>query len=486
MTINAAALLLGGHDAAAVALVCGNDQMTYGALRERVACAAAAWCAAGVAIGDRVAIALPDNLDWVVAYLGVIWAGGVAVAVNPRMPPDEWHTIVSAAGFRCILAATPTAMPTAMPLACTARMLAVDDWRGLVAGAPAIAPCVMEDNAPAFWSHSSGSSGSPKAVVHAHRFARHVAGVASDVLDVHIGDRLFASSRMFFVYPLGNSLFAGLKLGATIILDPQWPTAATVAATVATARPSIFFSVPSMYRSLLREGFATVFAHNGVRRCVSAGEALPNALRDEWQAQTGIKLVDGYGASETLCLVLVDVHSGEGFVPAPGVEVAALTASDQGQPTLVHIRAPTVALGYWNRPDAEALSFRDGAFCPADLFHRTESGTWRFGGREDSLVKICGRWVDLVALEERLIGACPDIVEAAAVAIEDEDGVASVAFFYAMKVGASSDGGIALHSLVSTLPPHQRPQSLHAVPALPRTATGKLLRRQLATMAAAR
>ncbi|MEP7329870.1 MAG: AMP-binding protein, partial [Betaproteobacteria bacterium] len=261
MTINAAALLLDGHDATAVALVCGDDQMTYGTLRERVARAAAAWRAAGVAIGDRVAIALPDNLDWVVAYLGVIWAGGVAVAVNPRVPPDEWNTIVGAAGFRCILAATPIATPPA----CKARMLAVDDWRGLVAGAPAVAPCMMEDHAAAFWSHSSGSSGSPKAVVHAHRFARHVADVASDVLDVHIGDRLFASSRMFFVYPLGNSLFAGLKLGATIILDPQWPTAATVAATVAIARPSIFFSVPSMYRSLLRDGFATVFAHNGVR-----------------------------------------------------------------------------------------------------------------------------------------------------------------------------------------------------------------------------
>ncbi|MEP7328891.1 MAG: hypothetical protein ABI777_06750, partial [Betaproteobacteria bacterium] len=179
------------------------------------------------------------------------------------------------------------------------------------------------------------------------------------------------------------------------------------------------------------------------------------------------------------------VHKGSGFIPAPGVEVAAVTASDPGQPTLVHIRAPTVALGYWNRPDAEALSFRDGAFCPADLFHRTVSGTWRFGGREDSLVKICGRWVDLVALEERLIGACPDIAEAAAIAVADRDGVASVAFFYAMKAGVSCDGGIALHSLVSTLPPHQRPQSLHAVPALPRTATGKLLRRQLATMVAA-
>lgn len=479
--MNAARLLLGEHDPSRVALMCGPDEVTYGELRARVARAASAWRSFGVVPGDRVAIKLPDNPEWVTAYLGAIWAGGVAVAVNPRIPADEWRYIVGEAGFRCLLAEPGDEAPSGF----NGRVIAQGDWLRAAASAPPMAPQPMGDDAPAFWSHSSGTSGPPKAVVHAHRFAHHVARVAGELLDVRAGDRLFASSRMFFVYPLGNSLFAGLKLGATVVLDPRWPTAATLAATIATARPTVFFSVPSMYRNLIKEGFASVFAQAGVRVCVSAGEALPTALRDDWRRQTGIALVNGYGASETLCLVLINRGEGDAMLPAPGVEVTPVRAQDRGAPTRLRIRAPTQALGYWMRPDADALYFRDGVFCPADLFRPMEGGAWHFAGREDSLVKIRGRWVDLIALEERLALASPGISEAAAVSVTDGDGVAEVAFFYALKPGAPADAGAALQALAAALPPYQRPRSLHAVQSLPRTATGKLLRRRLATMAVA-
>ena len=94
-----------------------------------------------------------------------------------------------------------------------------------------------------------------------------------------------------------------------MILDPQWPTAASVAATVAAQRPTVLFSVPSLYRNLLHEGAGAAASHAaGVRLCVSAGEALAAAsLRDAMDgAQTGLAIVDGYGASETLVLVMLD------------------------------------------------------------------------------------------------------------------------------------------------------------------------------------
>ncbi len=98
-TMNAAQVLLADHDDARVALVCGSEEMSRGELREAVARAGAKWRARGVRRGDRVAIKLPDGFDWVVAYLGVIWAGGVAVGVNPRVPAKEWLAILDAAGF---------------------------------------------------------------------------------------------------------------------------------------------------------------------------------------------------------------------------------------------------------------------------------------------------------------------------------------------------------------------------------------------------
>jgi len=473
-TMNAAELLLEGHDAARTALVCGEQSLSYGALRERTARAAAALRKRGVGAGDRVAIKLPDGLDWVCAYLGAIWAGAVAVAVNPRVPAGEWQYILDEAGFGVILAESADETP---PPWCD-RVLRLDEWRREVDGTGPIAPAAMAPDAPAFWCHSSGTSGKPKAVVHPHRFALRIEQVSREGLGIGADDRLFASSKLFFSYPQTNSLCAGLKLGATVLLDPQWPTAQSVAASVRALHPSVLFCVPSLYRNLLHEGLAPAIADAGVRRCVSAGEALPASLREAWREQTGLTIVDGYGASEVLILVMLDHGDGKGFMPSPGVEVQPIGDAPADAPTRLAFRAPTLALGYLDRPQAQSETFRDGLlFCPADLFRRNASGGWAFAGREDALVKIRGRWVNLVELEQQLATQATGILEAAAVCVPDGDGVDAVALFFVARDAAVADA--ALRSCAERLPPYQRPRWLHPLSALPRTPTGKLLRRKL-------
>jgi acyl-coenzyme A synthetase/AMP-(fatty) acid ligase len=145
---------------------------------------------------------------------------------------------------------------------------------------------------------------------------------------------------------------------------------------------------------------------------------------------------------------------------------------------------PTLALGYLDRPAAQAESFRDGAFCPADLFLRTGTGGWRFAGREDSLVKIKGRWVNLVELEERLGAGLPGLVEAGCVCVPDDDGVDCIALVFVAREGAAEDVQKVLRERAATLPPYQRPALWQAVPQLPRTPTGKLLRRRLVDLLA--
>ena len=499
--MNAAALLLDGQDARRTALVChGGESLDYGELRERVARTASCWRTRGVGPGDRVAIKLPDGPDWVVAFLGTIWCGAIAVGVNPRAPVADWQYILDEAGFRLILAETLDDTPSPW----RERVLLQGDWRDALPGCTALPAQTMDEDSPALWCHSSGTSGKPKAVVHAHRFARQIEQVSREGLGLVAGDRLFASSKLFFSYPQTNSLFAGLKLGATVILDPQWPTAASVAATVAAQRPTVLFSVPSLYRNLLHAGHAPAIAAAGVRLCVSAGEALPASLHSAWLQQTGLGIVNGYGASETLVLVMIDRGDGDGFAPSPGVDIQPLSEVAPGAPTRLLIRAPTLALGYLDRPQAQSEHFRDGAFCPADLFaieyqvnagppqvdlHPSggggraaaasghHDGGWRFAGREDSLVKIHGRWVNLVELEERLSLRAPGIAEAAAVCVPDADGVDAVAFFFV--AGDPTAVEAALRAATEAMPPHQRPRWLHVVDALPRTPTGKLLRRKL-------
>jgi acyl-coenzyme A synthetase/AMP-(fatty) acid ligase/rubrerythrin len=485
---NAAHVLLGEHAAGCIALVCGTAQITHGELRDRVARAGAAWRARGLGRGERVAVKLTDGIDWVVAYLGAIWAGGVAVGVNPRVPPLEWRAILDAAGFRFILAEPGDDTPAPW----SAEVLTVDAWRSTIDETPPCAAEPMRPEEPALWVHSSGTSGRPKAVVHPQRIANEIERVGRERLGLTADDRIYASSKLFFSYPLANCIFTGLKLGTPVILDPQWPTTERVLACAAAQRVSVLFSVPSLYRNLLKQGLASALTQSGVRLFVSAGEALPASLRDEWKRQTGCTIVNGFGASETLVLVLVDRGDGRGLRASPGIDVRALddaatpsdpSADQAGQsgpaPCRILVRGSTVALGYWNRPDAQAEHFRDGGFAPSDLFERAGDGGWRFAGREDSLVKVHGRWVDLIELEQHLALACPGMAEAAAVTVPDADGVDAVALFFVAQDGAPRLDTAALREHADRLPPYQRPRWLHPVDVLPRTPTGKLVRRRL-------
>jgi acyl-coenzyme A synthetase/AMP-(fatty) acid ligase/rubrerythrin len=479
-TMNAAQVLLAGHDDARTALVCGSDELTRGQLRDAVARAGTKWRARGVRRGDRVAIKLADGIDWVVAYLGVIWAGGVAVGVNPRVPEGEWRAILDAAGFLFILAEAGDDTPAPW----NAHVVTLDAWGAELAHAEPRDAQPMRPEDPALWVHSSGTSGRPKAVVHPQRIALEIERVGRERLGLTGEDRIYASSKLFFSYPLCNSLFTGLKLGAAVILDPQWPTAQGVVAGVMARRANVLFSVPSLYRNLLKEGLAGQLAQCGVRLYVSAGEALPASLRDEWKRQLGRTIVNGFGASETLVLVLVDSDDGAGLRPSPGIDVRSLDEANASMPAAatpgrILVRGSTVALGYWNRPDAQAEHFRDGGFSPSDLFERVDGGGWRFAGREDSLVKVHGRWVDLVDLEQRIALACPGIAEAAAVTVPDADGIEGVALFFVAQPNAPMPDAATLREHADRLPPHQRPRWLHPVEALPRTPTGKLVRRRL-------
>ena len=473
--MNAAEVLLAGGDEAQTALVCGEQSLTRAGLREAVARAAGAWRRRGLVRGDRVAVKIADGIDWVVAYLGVIWAGGVAVGVNPRVPADEWRAILAAADFRYVLADTDG--DRAVPL--HSYQVTLAGWQGEAARAAPIAPHPMQAEEPALWVHSSGTSGRPKAVVHAQRMALEIERVGRDRLGLRAGDRLYASSKLFFSYPLANAVFTGLKLGATVILDAQWPNAQGVVAAVMRQRASVLFSVPSLYRNLLKEGLASQLAQCGVRLYVSAGEALPVSLREEWRRQTGCTIVNGFGASETLVLALVDSDDGRGLQVSPDLRVRALEAARPGVPCRLLMHGPVVALGYWQRPEAQAEHFVDGGFSPSDLFEPGEAGGWRFAGREDSLVKVHGRWVDLIELEQRIALACPGLSETAAVAVPDADGVEAVALFYVAQPGAPALDATALREHADRLPPFQRPRWLHAIETLPRTATGKLVRRRL-------
>jgi acyl-coenzyme A synthetase/AMP-(fatty) acid ligase len=483
--MNAAETLLAAGCDDHVALQCCEQQITYRILRRLVRQSAGAWQGRGLLAGERVYIVAPDSIDWVVTYLGVMWAGGVAVGVDPRLPADELQTILADGEPRFVWCEENVAR--AVEAMQDVRIPVVRNglaWATEVAAAPLAAPLKRDAEDPVLWVGTSGTMGTPKGVVHVHRTVTDVHSFACGVLGADSSDRFYATSKLSFAYALGNALFAGLRVGATVILDPEWPTPERVEAMVARFQPSLVFSVPTLYHRMLQSGVARRLAHSGVRHYVSSGEALPRATRKGWREATGIAPISGYGSSETIALMLY-ADDDEGLLrPTPLTEIGFAPLADVNAPQRIWIRHSAIARGYWRRSEAQADSFRAGGwFSPGDLFLRHAHERLEFTGRDDDMLKIGGQWVSTLWVEQRLAPAALDTVQQlAAVGVPTEEGLTALAVLAVAAPGQQEEADRRIAAAVQALPRHRRPRWVHWVDALPLTPSGKLQRSVLKAM----
>jgi acyl-coenzyme A synthetase/AMP-(fatty) acid ligase len=481
--MNAAAYLLATGQDRATALECGAERLSYGELRAAVGRAAGAWRARGLKQGERVLVFAPDSIAWVIAYLGAIWAGGVAVGLNSRLFERELSVVLSEAGARFIWCNESSRALLERLLAHVADppQLVIDaEWSAGLNAANAVPAAELAEDAVALWVYTSGTTGLPKAVMHAQRTVIAGADFAREILGLSAQDRIYASSKLFFAYSLGNSLCAGLRLGAAVILDSEWPTAEGVAAVVERHRPTALFSVPTLYLKMLQAGVAERLAAAGVRRFGSAGEALPAAVRREWREATGIAPVSGYGASETVVLVFYCDDDSARLKPSPRLEYRMREGTDSAAPRRLWLRHPSIALGYWQRPEAERDSFAEGWFSPGDLFRQRDDGALELCGRDDDMLKISGQWVSVLDVEQALLGASAGCVEAlAAIGFDNAEGLASIAVFAVAARGHETQARERLDAGIAALPKLKRPRLIKWVSELPLSATGKLQRRKL-------
>jgi acyl-coenzyme A synthetase/AMP-(fatty) acid ligase len=283
-----------------------------------------------------------------------------------------------------------------------------------------------------------------------------------------------------FAYALGNSLFAGLRAGATVILDRQWPDPERVLKMVRQHHPSLVLCVPTLYSKMLQCGVAQQLKGQGIRHFVSAGESLPATVRKGWQEATGTAIVSGYGTSETLCLMLYTQDDSGLLQTTPQVQVRFAPEVDPGLPQRIWLRSSTVALGYWKRPQAQADGFHDGWYCPGDMFLRRAHGKLEFAGRVDDMLKINGRWVSTLWVEQALVTAAGDsVVQLACIGVLTPEGLTALAL---LAIAAPHLQPLATQRVqegIAALPTYRRPRWVHWVDALPLTATGKLQRARL-------
>lgn len=487
MRMNAAQTLLEVGASDAVALECGDETLSYEALRQRVRRAAGAWQEMGLRPGDRVIVLAPDSIDWVVAYLGVIWAGGVAIGVNPRLAMSELAPIVSESELRFVWCEDESASTLgqwlsdqALPTQLVVCGAGDSAWNARVVRAAGIEPVLQDEDAPALWIGTSGTTGVSKGVVHAQRVALQPHSFASGLLQLGASDRLYASSKLFFAYALGNSLLAGLRAGATVILDRQWPDPERVLEIVHRHQPSLFFCVPTLYNKMLQSGVAARLRGSRIRHCVSAGESLPAVVRKAWLEATGLAITSGYGTSETMCLMLYSQDDSGLLQISPQVQLRFDAQVDATLPQRIWLRSSSVAVGYWKRPQAQADGFQEGWYRPGDMFLRRADGQLEFTGRMDDMLKISGRWVSTLWVEQALSSAAAEsVLQLACVGVQTNEGLTALSL---LVVAAPQQQALAeqrIQIAIEALPSYRRPRWVHWVSALPLTATGKLQRARL-------
>jgi benzoate-CoA ligase family protein len=421
-------------------------------------------------------------------FFAALKLGAVAVPLNTRLAPADLRTILGDGRPKVVVTGGSLADAAAGAIDASPRTVATsfEQW---IAGAPdaALAPLPVGLDAMAFWLYTSGTTGSPKAAMHGHRTllaARHYGG---GVLGVTADDRVFATSKLFFAYALGNALLIPLLSRASAYLHADWADPASAADVVRRYRPTLFFSVPTLYAALLRADLpADTFA--SARACVSAGERLPPDIYDAWRARFGVEILDGLGATETIFMVLANrpgqSRAGATGTPVPGTTVRLLDGDGRevpdDAPGVLHVRTPSASPAYWNRVDRSRRTFVGEWLRTGDVYRRDADGFYEHRGREDDLFKVAGQWVapgELEAVARRH----PDVVDAGAVGAEDAGGlVKPYVFVVPRDAAATTDLEAGVRRLFeNALPRHRWPRGILVVPELPRTATGKLQRFRL-------
>jgi benzoate-CoA ligase family protein len=470
------------------AIVTPLGTTTYAELLEYACRVGHALRALGVEPEQRVALVMHDSLDWAAAFLGTLRIGAVAVPLNTRLPADRIEVLLRDSRAVVLVAEPDLGAPLAeaIPrLPFLRARLTPESLRADARGRPATLDAEpIHDDDMAFWLYTSGTTGTPKAAVHAHADVRAGRLYGGDVLDMGRDDRVFATSKLFFAYALGNALLLPALVGARTFFHPAWATPESVADVMVQFQPTLFFSVPTFYAHLVRSELpATTFA--SVRAAVSAGERLPEEVYGAFRARFGVEILDGVGATETIFMFLSNrrgqSRAGSCGMPVSGSEVR-LVGSDGEEvtgdtPGVLHVRTPSASTRYWNRAEASRRAFVGGWFRTGDVYTRDADGFYHHRGREDDLFKVAGMWVSPGDIEGVLLSH-PAVVDVGVVGAPDSSGlVKPFAFVVAKPEQSAAELVDDLRRLAAAkLATHAQPRSIVLLDALPRTATGKLQR----------
>ncbi|MDO8876891.1 MAG: benzoate-CoA ligase family protein [Pseudolabrys sp.] len=475
--------------------------LTYGQLADRVARFSAALRGLGIRREERVLIALTDTIDWPTAFLGCLKAGIIAVPVNTLLTEDDYRFMLADSRAKCLVVSEVLFPKFAGLIEDSPDLDHVivsgenphgyrlfEDLIGADEPEPYIAPTIGDDMA--FWLYTSGSTGKPKGAVHVHASLKLTADLyGTPVAGLKENDVIYSVAKLFFAYGLGNAMTFPLSVGATTVLNPERPTPDGVAALLRKHPVTVFFAVPTFYAAFLNSPAAPKKEELKIRRCLSAGEALPEEIAKKWQERYGIEISDGLGTTEMLHIYLTNrpgaTKYGTTGRPVPGYEIKLIGEDgapvQQGEMGEMYARGPTSAIMYWNNREKSRSTFQGEWTRSGDKYIEDEDGYYICCGRADDMLKVSGMYVSPFEVEAAL-SSHPDVLEAAVVGWNDEQKLIKPRAFVVLKSPDRACDALAQalqDHVKQKLAPFKYPRWIEFRAELPKTATGKIQRFKL-------
>ena len=478
----------------ALAIVDGEQRATYAELLERARGAAGGLAALGVGPGDRVAAVLKNRIETAVLYWGSQWLGAVFVPLNWRLRSDELTYCVEDCGAR-VLAIEAASAEAAAAVPGTPLIAIADAPAGepLPAGEGPPEPARAGEREPALMLYTSGTTGRPKGVPRSHRAERSAALAQLIQLELRPGDRTLGVMPLYHTMGM-RSLLAASACGGVFCSQPAFRAGAALDA-VERERLTSLYLAPTLFHDLVAEQRERARDVSSVRALAYAGAPMTSVLVERCvEAFAPQSFVNHYGSTEIYTFTIHgDQRAKPGCAgrPALNARIRLVAPVPDASPTeqvapgevgqiACALSSDEAFAGYWNRPDADARQIREGWYFPGDLGQLDADGDLYLVGRIDDMIVSGGENVHPLEIEEWLVRH-PGVDEAAVVGEQDERlGQRVVA--YVVCAGEVSPDALDAHCLASpTLARFKRPRDYRFVDALPKSASGKLLRRLLRT-----
>jgi benzoate-CoA ligase family protein len=485
------------------ALLTPDRELTFAEVAAEVNRVGNALVHMGVRQGDSVAILSLDTAEWAIAFFACLKLGAVTVGMNTLLTPKELSYILLDSGARVLLVHA-SLLPAARGVIAQAKSLAhvvviggaaeddpsLESYDSWIAGESAeltAADTHREDFGTL--NYSSGTTGQPKGILHAHKdypLTAQLWGV--DVLGLDPSDRTFSLAKLFFTFGLGGNLIFPWSVGASVVLFAGSPRRATnVLSVIDRFRPTILFNAPTGYAMMLAiEDFTERYDLTSLRLGVSAGEALPAPVWQEFKDRTGIDLLDGIGSTENFHIFVSnrpgDIRPGSSGKPVPGYECRIVDQDDapvaQGDIGNLQLKGETAALSYLHDAKRSRETFRGEWLQTGDKYFEDQDGYFWHAGRTDDMLKVGGIWVSPVEVESVLIGH-EAVLECAVVGVaDDSDLIKPKAYVVLKDAHAATDDliEVLVAHCVDRMAAYKRPRWIEFVDDLPKTATGKIQR----------